>query len=276
MATYAIGDIQGCMGTLTRLLERIDFRPHQDHLLIVGDLVNRGPSSLEALRWAYAHRHSLTLVLGNHDLALLAYAAGVRPLRPKDTFGALTDAPDKDVLLTWLARRPFAHLHHDVLLLHAGVLPSWDLNTTLKHADLAHRALTGPNAAQFLGALEHPPSDDLPLPRPLREAVAAARVLTYLRVVQPSGKPEFAYKGTRADLPAHLTPWFQAVPRGTQNTTIICGHWAALGLHTADNVRAIDTGCVWGGPLTAWCLETQTSYSQDYAELTPPLSAGAD
>jgi len=276
MATYAIGDIQGCMRTLTRLLMRIDFRPHQDHLLIVGDLVNRGPHSLEALRWAYAHRHSLTLVLGNHDLALLAYAAGVRPLRPKDTFAALLHAPDRDELLAWLIRRPFAHLHGDVLLLHAGVLPSWDLNTTLARADMAHRALTGPDGAQFLQALEGSKGAGGSLSAPLREAVDAARVLTYLRVVQPSGMPEYAYKGTRADLPAHLTPWFQAVPRGTSDTTIICGHWAALGLHTADNVRAIDTGCVWGGPLTAWCLETQTSYSQDYAELTPPLSTSAD
>ena len=276
MATYAIGDIQGCMRTFERLLERICFRPQQDHLLMVGDLVNRGPASLEALRWAYAHRHSLTLVLGNHDLALLAYAAGVRPLRPKDTFAPILDAPDRDALLTWLAHRPFAHLHHDVLLLHAGVLPTWDLTTTLERADWAHKALVGPHGAQFLQALEQPSSAPTSLAAPLKAAVKAARVLTYLRVVQQSGMPEFAYKGTRADLPTHLRPWFQADHRRTQNTTIVCGHWAALGLYTQDNVRAIDTGCVWGGPLTAWCLETQTSYAQDYAELTPPLNTGTD
>lgn len=272
MATYIIGDIQGCMRTFQLLLERMAFNPDQDRLLIVGDLVNRGPSSLQALRWVHAHQHCVTMVLGNHDLALLAYANGVRALRPKDTFGDVLRADDGPKLLSWLAKRPFAVAHGDALMLHAGVMPHWNRAAVLSHAQVAQQALQSIDAAAFLAALD----GRAQTPGHLAAAVDGARVLTYLRTLTVTGEAAFAYKGSLATLPKHLMPWFAAPQRQTQNITIYCGHWAALGLHIQDNIRALDTGCVWGGPLTAWCVETQATLSHPYAEAVQALTTELD
>lgn len=272
MATYAIGDIQGCTATLMQLLQRLNYRPAHDHLIVVGDLVNRGPQSLQALRWAHAQQDHVTLVLGNHDLALLAHASGVRPLRPKDTFDDIMAAPDKDMLLEWLASRPLAHAQKQLLAVHAGALPSWRAVDVLAHAQRAQRALTGPQSAAFLAALE----TQAAVPAELADAVAAARVLTYLRVLDAQGVPDYSIKGPAKDLPAGSMPWFAAPMRATADTKMVCGHWAALGLHVQHNIRALDTGCVWGGPLTAWCAETDAIIQVPYAEAQPPLSTQSD
>lgn len=272
MATYAIGDIQGCMRTLTQLLQQIDYRPHLDHLIVVGDLVNRGPQSLAALRWAHAQQDHVTMVLGNHDLALLAHAQGVRPLRPKDTLDDIMAAPDKDVLLAWLAARPMAHAGTGVLAVHAGTLPHWTQSDVLAQAERAQQALRGPNSAAFLAALE----TQAHVPPELSEAVEAARVLTYLRVLNGAGVPDYSIKGPAAALPQGSMPWFAAPGRKTLDVRMVCGHWAALGLHLQHNIRALDTGCVWGGPLTAWCVETDTITQVPYGELRPPLTTTSD
>ena len=266
MATYAVGDIQGCMRTFEHLLKRLAFTPNKDQLIIVGDLVNRGADSLRALQWAYDHRDSITLVLGNHDLALLAYACGVRPHRHKDTLDCIVRAPDAARLLGWLRMQPLAAQVHGRLVIHAGVLPQWDEAQVMAQAAAVQEVLQGAQHRTLLRAIEAYAEPEVVDPT-IELATEAARVLTYLRTITRSGQPDYSYKGPAHVLPPHLIPWFQAPLRRTQQTTILCGHWAALGLHTRDNVRALDTGCVWGGPLTAWRFEDDAIISQPNVEL---------
>lgn len=251
MATWAIGDIQGCWDNLEALLERIAPGP-DDRLWLAGDLVNRGPRSLEVLRWAMGQGERLVAVLGNHDLHLVACARGVRKLRKGDTFGDVLAAPDRDQLVDWLARRPLVHREGDWLMVHAGLLPPW---TPEQAAELARDIERTGLDQDLLGSWRKAPRawrDDLPDPD--RRALALAAFAT-LRCVDPAGAMDREFDGAPAEAPPGLLPWFDHPARRSRQVRVVCGHWAALGLCIRHDLAALDSGCVWGGHLTAYRLE---------------------
>ena len=261
MAVYAIGDIQGCYQTFRKLLDRIRFDPSRDTLWLTGDLVNRGPRSLEVLRWCYRHRDSLVSVMGNHDLRLLACAASTAPLRRRDTFQDVLQAVGRDELLDWLRRRPL--LHHDgrFVLVHAGLLPSWTLEEATRYAGELETVLRGHGYEQVLNALfaeEKAAGLFEPYATRWNDGLtgsqrwrALASIFTWMRVCTPAGVPDYAYRGAPEDAPQNLVPWFAVPGRPTAGKTILFGHWAALGFHLAPGAVGLDSGCIWGGPLTA-------------------------
>jgi bis(5'-nucleosyl)-tetraphosphatase (symmetrical) len=283
MATYAIGDVHGCLETLTALLGELPPRSSEDRLWLVGDLVNRGPDSLGVLRWTAESSERLggrfVAVLGNHDVHLLARAAGVAGPKRRDTLERLLEAPDRDELLGWLGRRPLFHREGDTFLVHAGLLPAWSVAEAEARARAAEAALQGPEAAALLarygargGKRSQERSADASGPSPEGAALPEARagtelpeelagpdealaVFTSLRAVDAGGAPCFGFTGPPQDAPPGLVPWFEAPERRSAAATGVFGHWAALGLRFAPGVRALDSGCVWGGSLTALRLE---------------------
>ena len=270
MATWVIGDVQGCFEPLQRLLAAIRFEPDRDRLWLVGDLVNRGPDSLGVLRWAAADA-SVSTVLGNHDLHLLARWAGVRPPGVRDTLDDLLGAPDCDNLMDWLRRRPLL-LHRDgQLLVHAGLLPSWSIAQALDRAFEVETALRGPDYRAFLATLHEPlPSPQAAAePGPARLHVSAA-VLTRLRACTADGVPALAYTGAADGCPDGTAPWFTWPTDRPQATRILFGHWAALGARRGAGWAALDSGCVWGRALTAMRLADGATVSVPAA---PPTAA---
>ncbi len=261
MATYAIGDIQGCFKTFSRLLEKIGFDPARDRIWLVGDLINRGPDSLAMLRWARQHDAALTVVLGNHDLHTLAVAEGFVDAHRYDTLHPLLAAPDRDELLSWLRERPMAHAEGSYLMVHAGVLPSWHPEQVLALADEVETALRGNDYRNFFAHMygNHPNhwQDDLAGMSRLRVITNA---LTRLRVCTAEGAMDFRFKGELPDIPAGMTPWFDMPERQSAGVTLVFGHWSALGLVVRANLVALDTGCLWGGTLTAMRLEDRRVY----------------
>ena len=258
MATYAIGDIQGCARSLEQLLARIAFDPARDRLWLVGDLVNRGPDSLGVLRLLVRLGDAVTAVLGNHDLHALARAAGVAERRDDDTLEPLFAAPDRDALLAWLATRPIAHTDGHHLMVHAGVLPAWDVATALDEAAHAQRMLMKPGfLARFTGRPRAAWQPGLDL---VTRAVAALGVFTRVRFVDPAGTPVSGSAPPEAR-PSPGIPWFAHPARKTAGTPIVFGHWAALGLWVAGDVVGLDSGCVWGGALTAYRLDDRAVFS---------------
>jgi bis(5'-nucleosyl)-tetraphosphatase (symmetrical) len=255
MATYAIGDIQGCYSTFRRLLDQIDFEPARDRLWLVGDLVNRGPQSLAVMRFVKNLGARAVTVLGNHDLHLLVVAAGHVKQHRGDTLNAILRAPDRDELLDWVRRRKMMHAAGRYALVHAGVLPQWPVAKALALAREVEAALQSDDCGEFLrhmyGNQPDRWRDNLTGFDRLR---AITNVLTRLRLCTASGKMEFAHKGAPTGLPRGYQPWFDAPRRRNRATTIIFGHWAALGLYVDSNVVGLDTGCVWGRALTAFRL----------------------
>ena len=262
MATYAVGDIQGCFDTLLQLLERIAFDPAQDRLWLVGDLVNRGPSSLQVLRWMMAHDAAIVSVLGNHDIHLLARHAGVIGPSHDDTLEAILAAPDGDALVDWLARRPLVHYEREHLLLHAGLLPSWSAETAVTLAREAEAELHGPGRKAFLTSLyrERPRRFTADLDPRTRGLVTTA-VLTRARTIGDDGQMAPRYKGPPEGAPAGQVAWFLAPGRQSADVTVIFGHWATLGLWIEGRVIALDSGCVWGRMLTAVRLEDRAVFA---------------
>ncbi|HBP86641.1 MAG TPA: symmetrical bis(5'-nucleosyl)-tetraphosphatase [Nitrospirales bacterium] len=258
MATYAIGDVQGCVQALHRLIEKIHFNPDKDRLWFVGDLVNRGPNSLEVLRLIKGLGTAAITVLGNHDLHLLAVWGKVATLSRKDTLQSVLSASDVDELLTWLRFRPLIHVENGFCLVHAGLLPSWSIPQVLELAGEVEEALQAENFHQHLPAIyfgkDIIPSGHLSLEERLS---LTTNVLTRLRVCSQEGIPEFLFKGHPNEAPQGYMPWFQVPNRATQDDTIIFGHWSALGVVKGPNVFAIDGGCVWGRELVALRLEDQ-------------------
>jgi bis(5'-nucleosyl)-tetraphosphatase (symmetrical) len=258
MATYAIGDIQGCFHAFTALLARLKFNPKHDSLWLVGDIINRGSGSLEVLRWCYQHQESLKIVLGNHDLHALAVVHNIKPAHKFDTLQASIHAPDSDVLFTWLRHQPLIHIANDYVMVHAGLLPQWSVHEAVGYAGEIEAELQADNYREFLkqmyGNMPNKWQADLTGIDRLRTITNA---MTRLRICTHEGEMEFEFKGELQDIPAGYTPWFDAPLRQSQTSKIICGHWSALGLRQRDNVFALDTGCLWGGQLTAMCLETQ-------------------
>jgi bis(5'-nucleosyl)-tetraphosphatase (symmetrical) len=249
---YLLGDLQGCCDALDRMLAKVDFSASRDHLFALGDLVNRGPRSLATLQRLRDLGNSATCLLGNHDLHLLATAHGVRPLHRSDTLQEVLDAPDRDQWLDWLRHRRMAVSAHGWLMVHAGVPPQWDLETTLQLAAEVEQKLQGNELPDFLHAMygNEPPRWDAALAGHdrLRFAVNA---LTRIRFVGQDGTLELKNKKGAGGAPEGCMPWFDAPGRLTRDVPIAFGHWSTLGLVNRPDLLAIDTGCVWGGQLTA-------------------------
>jgi bis(5'-nucleosyl)-tetraphosphatase (symmetrical) len=261
MATYAIGDVQGCFTTFLQLLEQIEFNPARDCLWLVGDLINRGPHSLEMLRWARQHEQSIRVVLGNHDLHTIAVAEGFVLAHRHDTLQPLLHAHDGPELLTWLRGQHMAYAEGDYLMVHAGVLPQWDRAQTLALAAEVESALRGAEYRHFFSHMygNQPDAWDAGLQGMARLRVIT-NALTRLRVCTVSGVMDFHFKGEVQDIPEGLIPWFEVEGRRSAETTLIFGHWSALGLVMRENVMALDTGCLWGGQLTAVRLEDRAVF----------------
>lgn len=257
MARWAIGDVQGCCDELEQLLARIRFSGGRDRLWFVGDLVNRGPRSLKALRLVHALGDNAVSVLGNHDLHLLAVALAGEKLRKNDTLSEILAAPDRDELLEWLLLLPLAHFEpeHADLLLHAGVLPQWSVALTLQLAGEVQHALRDDPRMLLSGMYGDQPDRwqaTLAGPDRLRFAI---NVLTRLRFCTADGRVDFKQKGKPDSAPKPWLPWFKVPGRASREQRIVFGHWSALGFHSERGVLALDTGCVWGGALTAVNLD---------------------
>jgi bis(5'-nucleosyl)-tetraphosphatase (symmetrical) len=249
---YLVGDVQGCDDALAQLLAAVDFSPSRDRVLLLGDLVNRGPASLAVLKRLAALGDAATCLLGNHDLHLLAVAQGVRPLHRGDTVTDILNAPDRDAWLDWLRARPLATRFAGWLCVHAGVPPQWDAAQTLALAEEVSSMLRGSGLADFLPRMYGNE------PRRWDEALAGAdrwrfviNALTRMRFCTEDGTLDFeAKEGAEAAPPGHR-PWFELPTRRTAGVPMAFGHWSTLGLIVRPDLLALDTGCVWGGPLTA-------------------------
>ena len=261
MATYAIGDVQGCFDELQALLESFRFDRAKDHLWFVGDLVNRGPASLATLRFVRDLGDRAVVVLGNHDLHLLALALGHVKRRKDDTLDDVIAAPDANELLDWLRRRPMIHAAGKYTLVHAGLLPQWSIAKARSLAKEVETELRGPGYGKFLAKLygSRPErwDDDLTGADRLRVIVNA---MTRLRFCTPQGVMEFETKGETTRAPKGYLPWFDVPGRKSARSTVVCGHWSALGLRVAPNLLALDSGCVWGGQLSAIRLKDRRLY----------------
>jgi bis(5'-nucleosyl)-tetraphosphatase (symmetrical) len=253
---YAVGDLQGCLSQLLHLIRKIG-RPNISQLWLTGDLVNRGPESLETLRWCVLNKHWIKVVLGNHDLHLLAVAAGVRVQGKSDTLSSILEAPDRDDLLDWLRQQPLAYYSQGHLLVHAGVLPQWSLEHTLELNREVSNQLGSSNWKQFLHSMYgNEPNKWSPQLRGADRARVIINALTRLRFCTTDGDMEFATKEGLERAPHGYQPWFKVPDRATEGTPIVFGHWSTLGLINTPHLLAIDTGCLWGRPLTAVCISS--------------------
>lgn len=256
MATYAIGDLQGCFFSFQDLLKKIQFNPVHDRLWFVGDLINRGPGSLDVMRWMFEHQSSVVTVLGNHDLHTLVVAEGFVSAHRSDTIQSLLDAPDTPELLGWLRQQPLVHFEHGYLMVHAGLLPEWTVDQALTLAAEVKAALQAPNYREFL---QHMYGND---PKCWDDGLTGwdrlrviTNAMTRLRICSNEGEMEFKFKGELENIPNGYQPWFDLTQRASVNTPIVFGHWSALGLQHKNNVYSLDTGCLWGGHLSAMRLE---------------------
>lgn len=258
MAHYVIGDVQGCYDPLRRLLDKIQFDPASDHAWFTGDLVNRGPQSANVLRLVAGLGVGAESVLGNHDLHLLAVAANSASVLSSDTFQDVLSADDRDQLLNWLRHRPL--LCHDPkskwTLVHAGLLPQWDLAQAMKCAKEAELYITGRESTELFA---HMYGDE---PSEWNDGLTGwdrvrliVNVFTRLRFCYPNGRANYRHKGPPGTQPAPLVPWFQVPGRRTGSDRIVCGHWAMLGRYDNEGVVCVDTGCAWGRELTAVRLD---------------------
>jgi bis(5'-nucleosyl)-tetraphosphatase (symmetrical) len=282
MKTYVIGDLQGCAHEAGVLLNRIE----EDaggaaRVLFVGDLVNRGPDSLAALRRIYQLATSsegrVEALLGNHDLHLLAVAAGVQPLSKSDTLDAILDAPDREQLIAWLRQRPLAMRHGQHLLVHAGLLPAWTADQAMALAGEVQAQLRGPDWHAFLRDMygnEPDRWDDSLTSMPRLRCIVNA--LTRMRLCTPDGVMDFKEKES-ASAPAgsNLMPWFDGPRRRSADVTVVFGHWSALGLLLRPDALGLDSGCVWGGKLTAICLDDRSVLQVDCPEYKAPKAKKA-
>jgi len=272
MHTFAVGDLQGCRASFKKLLKRL---PDPQRLIFVGDIVNRGPESLAMLRdiKQRVDANAAVALLGNHDLHLLAADAGIRPQHDSDTLGEILAAPDRAELIDWLRARPLAHSEDGFLFVHAGVPPPWTASQTAEYAAEVQRRLGRGDYRNFLQRMygNDPDvwSESLSGDDRLRFIVNA---LTRLRVVDLKGRMRLKYKGSLNDAPSGTMPWFDHPERRSRDTPIVFGHWSAAGLVRRSNVTGIDTGCVWGGQLTALRLGDGALFQVD----CPECEASAD
>lgn len=278
MATYAIGDVQGCYTELRHLLDHVGFDPARDRLWLVGDLVNRGPDSLAVLRFVRGLGASAVTVLGNHDLHLLALASGTMARREKDSsLFPILDAKDGGELLDWLRRQPL--LHDDPTLgyamIHAGLPPQWDLAQARACATEVEVVLRSERSTEFFTQMYGDESLQWD------EALVGwdrlrfiTNCLTRLRYCDEQGRLALKPKGAPGTQPEHLLPWFKLAERRSRDARIVFGHWSTLGCHFADGVFALDSGCLWGGHLTALRLDDLEAFSVPCAGACQPGQAG--
>jgi bis(5'-nucleosyl)-tetraphosphatase (symmetrical) len=271
MKTYAIGDVQGCNSQVLALLEQIYAVSANPKLIFVGDLVNRGPQSLATLRQIRALGDTANVVLGNHDLHLLAAAHGIRKPHASDTFDDILNASDRDELLDWLRQRPLARLENGHLFVHAGVLPQWTAQQTLELAHEVESVLRGPDWVNFLREMygNTPAKWDNSL-QGMDRLRCIVNALTRIRFCRMDGTMEFVtFEGADAAPPGYFA-WFDVPRRKTEDVTVVCGHWSALGLIMRTNLIALDTGCVWGGKLTAVRLEDRAVFQVNCPQYRRP------
>ena len=278
MATYAVGDLQGCLDPLRDLLEYIDFSPESDRLWLVGDLVNRGPQSLAALRFVRDLGDAAITVLGNHDLHLVMQSEGYGKSNTEDTLGDILAAPDRDELIAWVRAQPLCHsaTHGDEtwLMVHAGLLPMWSVDKALTLSGEVSAALQADNYLEFLAEMwgSEPVgwSERLAGWDRLRVIVNA---MTRMRYVQANGDMEFRAPGAKSPLgsgPAGCVPWFESPRRKAAEALIIFGHWSGLGYLDRPNLLGIDTGALWGGSLTAVRLEDRRVFRKPCPQYVKP------
>lgn len=258
MATYAIGDLQGCFDSLQRLLSELAFNPSTDTLWLVGDLVNRGPKSLETLRYIKKLDGSALSVLGNHDLHLLAVAAGLRSSGRKDTLQPILDASDCNLLCDWLRQLPL--IHHDPAtghtLVHAGIHPQWTLSTAITEARRVEKKLRSDNYRQHMsGMFGNKPVTWQPDLRGEKRTRFAVNTLTRMRYLTTTGELEFGNNGPPSDANSSVVPWFLFPDRQHESLSIVFGHWSSLGDPKVPGIYALDRGCVWGNTLAALHVE---------------------
>jgi bis(5'-nucleosyl)-tetraphosphatase (symmetrical) len=275
MALYAIGDLQGCHAEFCQLLELIGFSTREDRLWLVGDLVNRGPASLAVLREVKALGNAATTVLGNHDFHLLTIAHGHHKPHRGDTLDDVLAAPDRDELIDWLQRRPLVVVEGGLVMVHAGLLPSWTAATALMLSREVEAMLAGPDASEFLRVLygneprtwrNHLTGIDR-----LRTIVNAC---TRLRFCTSDDTMEFEEKRGGAHAPAGFRAWFEQDARRSARDMVVCGHWSTLDLLLAPNLAMLDSGCVWGGPLTAMRIPDQRIYQVPGRAAVSPKPSG--
>ena len=269
---WMIGDVQGCCAPLEQLLSHPDISGESDaRFWFAGDLINRGPDSLASLRRIIDLGDRAVSVLGNHDLHLLAVAAGVRKPSKSDTLDEILNVPDADDLIDWLRYRPLAHFEHDHLMVHAGVLAKWDVAKTLSLANEVQTMLRGPNWQKALQKMYgNEPTrwkDGHTGGKRLRVIINA---LTRMRLCTPQGHMEFKTKVAPGAWPDGLVPWFDVKGRQTRNITVVFGHWSTLGLLVRPDVICLDTGCVWGGALTAMRLQDRKLVQIKCAQFQDP------
>jgi len=262
MPTYAIGDLQGCHDSLLHLLDELKFDPKADRLLFVGDLVNRGPDSLAVLRLIKSLGDAAISVLGNHDLHLLALAEGFGRAHKGDTLDDILAAPDRDELLHWLRHQKLAWREGDFLMVHAGVLPNWSADDTMQRAAEAEAALQGAHYRDFFAQMygNAPTAWDASL-QGIERLRVIVNAFTRLRYCSPEGEMEFHHKGAPGTQPAGWLPWFEVPGRKSAEAAIIIGHWSTLGLINRPDLIALDTGCLWGGRLSAIRLPDRQVFS---------------
>ena len=261
MATYCIGDLQGCFEPLERLLDLIGFNAQRDRLWFVGDLVNRGPDSLRVVRFIRDLGSSAVVTLGNHDLHLLVTAAGHAKLHRGDTVHDILNAPDRDALLDWLRRQPLMHVEGDYAMVHAGLLPQWRIEQANDLAREFQAALSAddpdPLYRHMYGNEPATWDDRLRGWDRLRVIVNA---MSRLRVCTAEGAMEFRHKGALAEIPPGYMPWYEVPGRRGTSHTVLFGHWSALGYRPGPGYVALDSGCLWGRSLTALRLEDRQPF----------------
>ncbi|MCF7455026.1 bis(5'-nucleosyl)-tetraphosphatase (symmetrical) ApaH [Vibrio sp. A1-1] len=265
MATYIVGDIQGCFDELQRLLEQVSFSAKKDQLWLAGDLVARGPKSLETLRFVKSLGKSATVVLGNHDLHLLAVAHGIKKVKNKDRTAPIFTAPDKDELLAWLAQQPLMAEHDEFVMCHAGISPQWNLKTARKCAREVERIIQSEELPWLLKNMysNQPDSwhDSLQGLDRYRYIINA---FTRMRFCFPDGRLDMDCKLPPQQVSGNeLIPWFDVPQRVHLNKTVLFGHWAALQGHVDEEIIGLDTGCVWGGSLTMIRWDDKKIFTQD-------------
>ena len=272
MSTYAIGDVQGCYDEMRTLLDAMRFDPAADTLWFVGDLVNRGPKSVETLRFVKSLGERAVTVLGNHDLALLVVASGARKAHRGDTIDEILEAPDREELLEWLRTRKLMHVEGGYAMVHAGLLPQWTIAKAHSLAREVEAALAANDCdfyAHMYGNTPDAWDDALTGYDRLRVIVNA---MTRVRLVTPEGRMEFSHKTALENAPAGYLPWFDVPGRASAGTPIVCGHWAALGLMLTRDLLSLDTGCVWGRSLSALRLDDRRLFQTDCSSLAGSAS----
>lgn len=267
MATYAIGDIQGCADSLCALVHRLPFHPRRDRLWFVGDLVNRGPKSAEVIRMIRAAGPQAQVVLGNHDLHLLAVASGARPLQASDTLQDIFKSADAKDLIEWVRHQPLAHAEAKTLMIHAGVMPQWSMQKTLLLAAEVEKRLRSAHWQDFMHEVYgNSPGHWKDSLRGAARFRMVVNVLTRLRYIRPDGSLDFKFKLSPSQAPAELKPWFSVAHRLTRRQRLVFGHWSTLGLLRLPGLLGIDTGCAWRGYLSAVRLEDEAVFQQPALE----------